>query len=464
MILGAVGRAPLVHATQSLSPGAMTACGPDFGPDGILLPGTTLAMSVAAGSGSEEVKVNIGPIAIANGYALFGDGHVLQIELRNPPSPGPAPIARSIHLSVDQMGNPPTGAGFCAGGAITMVLKGPGPERVLAIDNNGTARNLSIMGSVRLEIVDDGANDRVLVYFTPDTTDPNHWAAVSGLVYDVPLKRGSISTTTTPPVCEMSMVTLAVLRLDPRGTYRRTNQDPGADAARMVPLAAMGISAGDTLRLIRQGDFAYIPGGLPTGRTLDCVFSTDSVILDPSQPERIPGAIAAGAAHGTAPTTIGGLLTDIPEDFAVTDSLDVVVPNGAQYLFVCADDEFHGDNEDANHDFAIMIKGACYQASAVDGNSAPTPLALHQNAPNPFNPTTEIVFDVRNSDARVRIGVYDLAGRPVRTLVDRLYEAGVHSVSWDGRDDCGGRAASGVYFYRMNSGSFTEMRKMVLLK
>lgn len=123
-ILGAIDRVPLVHATQSLSPGAMTACGPDFGHDGVLLLGTTLAMSVAAGSGSEEVKVNIGPIAIANGYALFASGHVLQIELRNPPSPGPAPIARSIHLSVDQMGNPPFGTGFCAGGAITMVLAG----------------------------------------------------------------------------------------------------------------------------------------------------------------------------------------------------------------------------------------------------------------------------------------------------------------------------------------------------
>jgi flagellar hook assembly protein FlgD len=90
--------------------------------------------------------------------------------------------------------------------------------------------------------------------------------------------------------------------------------------------------------------------------------------------------------------------------------------------------------------------------------------ALHQNVPNPFNPSTLIEYDVERNAVQVEIIICDVTGRTVRTLVRRQHPAGRFQASWDGRDNHGRSAVSGVYFYRMISGEFTQTRKMVLLK
>ena len=96
--------------------------------------------------------------------------------------------------------------------------------------------------------------------------------------------------------------------------------------------------------------------------------------------------------------------------------------------------------------------------------ATPSTFALHQNIPNPFNPTTTITYDVAAGGAHVSIAVYDAAGRLVRMLVAEQQSAGSHGVVWDGRNDAGATVSSGVYFYRMTSGKFTQSRRMVLLK
>jgi hypothetical protein len=88
---------------------------------------------------------------------------------------------------------------------------------------------------------------------------------------------------------------------------------------------------------------------------------------------------------------------------------------------------------------------------------------LHANHPNPFNPETTIEYSLGQSGP-VLIRVYDAAGHPVRTLIDRMEARGNHSVDFDGRDDHGQILASGVYIYRLDSGGVTKSRKMVLLK
>jgi hypothetical protein len=90
-------------------------------------------------------------------------------------------------------------------------------------------------------------------------------------------------------------------------------------------------------------------------------------------------------------------------------------------------------------------------------------LALHQNAPNPFNPTTTIRYST-SGKARVSIRIYNGAGQLVRTLVDQLADPGGHVVTWDGLSNSGKPVSSGVYFYRLASGDFSQTRKMVLLK
>jgi hypothetical protein len=102
--------------------------------------------------------------------------------------------------------------------------------------------------------------------------------------------------------------------------------------------------------------------------------------------------------------------------------------------------------------------------TGVGDRGTPRALALGQNVPNPFNPTTSISYDVPAGGARVTLRIYDATGRLVRTLVDEQRPAGTHSVTWDGRNATGASVSSGVYFYQMVSGSFTESRRMVLLK
>ncbi len=90
-------------------------------------------------------------------------------------------------------------------------------------------------------------------------------------------------------------------------------------------------------------------------------------------------------------------------------------------------------------------------------------LALHQNVPNPFNPMTSIKY-VTAEDGYVRLDVYDVSGRRVRTLVEAFRAKGAYTVDWNGIDEQGGRVSSGVYFYRLFAGKQVLNRKMVLLR
>jgi hypothetical protein len=94
---------------------------------------------------------------------------------------------------------------------------------------------------------------------------------------------------------------------------------------------------------------------------------------------------------------------------------------------------------------------------------SPDRYALEPNRPNPFNPVTTIAYDLAHA-GESRLVVYDVSGARVRELVDTKQPAGRYAVSWDGRDDAGRSVASGVYFYRLTSGAFSQTRKMVLLK
>jgi hypothetical protein len=88
---------------------------------------------------------------------------------------------------------------------------------------------------------------------------------------------------------------------------------------------------------------------------------------------------------------------------------------------------------------------------------------LAQNQPNPFNPTTTIRYTLPTSE-RVGLAVYSVDGTLVRMLVDAVQAQGDHDVTWDGRDSAGNAAGSGVYFYRLTAGKFSDSKKMVLLK
>ena len=90
--------------------------------------------------------------------------------------------------------------------------------------------------------------------------------------------------------------------------------------------------------------------------------------------------------------------------------------------------------------------------------TTPEKFGLYQNYPNPFNPTTMINFAVPKA-GRVKISVYNQLGQQVALIADRDYSSGEYSINFNGAS-----LASGVYYYRIEAGSFTETKKMVLLK
>jgi aminopeptidase N len=106
----------------------------------------------------------------------------------------------------------------------------------------------------------------------------------------------------------------------------------------------------------------------------------------------------------------------------------------------------------------------CDKQLVPTGHETP-PLAtfLDQNYPNPFNPATTITFGLPNDDT-VLLQVFDVRGALVRTLENRLLQAGRHTVEWNGRSDSGRPASSGIYFCRMKSGGGEITKKMILLR
>jgi hypothetical protein len=93
----------------------------------------------------------------------------------------------------------------------------------------------------------------------------------------------------------------------------------------------------------------------------------------------------------------------------------------------------------------------------------PSEFALYQNYPNPFNPKTKIEFTLAKSGF-VTLQIYNVLGRKVTTLISEHLSSGYKSVIWDGKDDDGKDIASGVYWYKLSFGDFSESKKLVLLK
>ncbi len=128
----------------------------------------------------------------------------------------------------------------------------------------------------------------------------------------------------------------------------------------------------------------------------------------------------------------------------------------------------------SGHDSRINSHGLiAFEAGADIWLAEPVPVsavpargaaALLGNHPNPFNPTTLISFAVPDGGAVVRLSVFDVAGRRVRSLVSGYRSEGVFHVRWNGRDDTGGEVSSGTYFTLLETGSEAVCRKVQLVR
>lgn len=98
-----------------------------------------------------------------------------------------------------------------------------------------------------------------------------------------------------------------------------------------------------------------------------------------------------------------------------------------------------------------------------DIEALPNQVMLHQNFPNPFNPSTAIGFSLPIK-ADVSLKIYNTTGQLVKTLGDRSFEAGHHTLTWDGTNQGGEAVSSGIYFYRLKTDGFTNSKRMILMK
>jgi hypothetical protein len=189
------------------------------------------------------------------------------------------------------------------------------------------------------------------------------------------------------------------------------------------------------------GDTWIVHGGCPLINDFDVMTPTGSTVMQSSY-----GAPAANNGAEISKTTGNAR----------------VMIAGYSFIYL-RDDEEDGVMDRAKHLHDILV----FLGETPDQPTDAAPVfvnTLEQNYPNPFNPQTTIAFSLKQR-TRVTIHVYNVAGERVATLLDETRPAGAHfDVRWDGRDAAGSPVASGVYFYMLRSDTFSQTRKMVLLK
>ncbi|MCK4511057.1 T9SS type A sorting domain-containing protein, partial [bacterium] len=114
-------------------------------------------------------------------------------------------------------------------------------------------------------------------------------------------------------------------------------------------------------------------------------------------------------------------------------------------------------------DVSVMVADIPTDTGVDDTGEELPRISLRQNHPNPFSPSTVISFSLATR-GEVRLTVYNIQGRLIRTLVTGSQPAGEQEVAWDGTDEYGVDVAAGVYLYRLRSGELEETRKMILLR
>ncbi len=137
----------------------------------------------------------------------------------------------------------------------------------------------------------------------------------------------------------------------------------------------------------------------------------------------------------------------------LVDSLTVTWPGGQPLVVM----------DVAVDQLLVLVEEFHEPLSDVPAQYALRPFRLDRAFPNPFNPSTTIRFAIPES-RQVSLKIYDIAGRLVKTLLDEHREAGLYDVVWRGRDNADRTVATGVYFYRLESGRFQQTRTLTLVK
>ncbi|MDE3056772.1 MAG: T9SS type A sorting domain-containing protein, partial [Bacteroidota bacterium] len=169
-------------------------------------------------------------------------------------------------------------------------------------------------------------------------------------------------------------------------------------------------------------------------------------------------------------------ITELTKDFALASNIQngsvaIAMANGnelthgGQLLTIEAEIVGSGDNIVVSLEDIRLNDNSISSVTSVGtkDDNIPSTYELSQNYPNPFNPSTTIEYKLPQR-AFVEMKIYDITGREVATLVSAMQEPGTYRVVWNATNGYGVKVASGVYFYRITAGNFTQLKKMLLLK
>ncbi len=221
----------------------------------------------------------------------------------------------------------------------------------------------------------------------------------------------------------------------------------------------------------------------------DIAFPTTGEVMDPpivniEQRELVFGAIPVGEeacqtlfiSNPSTSVLLGH--AEVPEPFSLIDDsgqrhqgMNIVLsPKGFMELnvgFVPLSVGVFNESltiiTDATEPNVVINLSGEGTAVSNDDNVQQVITALKGNFPNPFNPTTNIAYSLKET-AKVKIEIYNLKGQLVKTLVNDTLPKGEHRTTWNGQDQHGNSVSSGIYFYKMQVGDYTSTKKMMLMK
>ena len=212
------------------------------------------------------------------------------------------------------------------------------------------------------------------------------------------------------------------------------------------------------------GDYSYYVTALYDDNNESLPSNTESVtiVLDPptnltaesQEPDIILNWDAASALRSLTGYRIYRNDVSIDDVTGVTTYTDFNVPTGTYTYYVTG---VYGQYESASTNEVIV------EHTEADDPLIPTHTVLIGNYPNPFNPETKIEFSLLDAD-NVDLVIYNIKGEKVKKLINSRLDAGFHSAVWDGKDDSGKKAASGIYLYRFKTTKINQVKKMMLIK
>jgi hypothetical protein len=185
-------------------------------------------------------------------------------------------------------------------------------------------------------------------------------------------------------------------------------------------------------------------------------------------PQSEPGVYLIDPGLPFGPPTAEWRYGDVPGFFSATLGGAYRMPNGNTLICEGTEGNVFEVNRDGTVVWVFLGGAAIHRAprywASVSAAPGPTPASrLVGNHPNPFNPTTTIVFEMERSQ-RVTISVFDLEGRHVATIADRTFGPGIHSVKWTGRNEAGRTVPSSTYLVQMETSDGTGARKISLVR